>query len=62
MCLLNMWREALGNVMRQELHDVMRRLGGANQSAIHGFYNNIWQTIDVLYRVRKITLTATPAK
>jgi hypothetical protein len=48
MGLLNMWREARGNVMRRELDDVMRRLGGANQSAIHGFYNNIWQTIDEL--------------
>lgn len=48
MGLLNMWREARGNVMRQELDDVMMRLSGANQFAMRGFYNRIWQTIEEL--------------
>jgi hypothetical protein len=48
MGLLNMWREARGTVMRRQLEDVPIRLRGANQAAMHAFYNNVWQTIEEL--------------
>jgi hypothetical protein len=48
MGLFDMWREARGNVMRQEFEDVMVRVRGANQYAMRGFFNNVAQTIEQL--------------
>ena len=48
MGLLNMWREARGNVMRKELDDILKRIEGANHPARSAFLNNISQTIDRL--------------
>lgn len=44
MGILNMWREARGNVMRQEYEDAMARMKNANKYAYNGFYNNLHQT------------------
>jgi hypothetical protein len=43
-----MWRQARGNVMRKEFEDVMIRIRGANEPAMHAFFNNVDQTIEAL--------------
>jgi len=43
-----MWREARGNVLRQQLDDATARLRGANYPAMHGFYGNVEGTIEEL--------------
>jgi hypothetical protein len=48
MGILDRWREARGDVMRQELEDAMARIHNANESAMRAFYNNIDATIEPL--------------
>jgi len=48
MGLFDMWREARGNVLRQQFDDAMMRLKGANEPAMRAFFNNVEQTIEPL--------------
>ena len=48
MGILDRWREARSNVMRQEFEDTMARLRNANESAMSAFFNNVEQTIEPL--------------
>ncbi|MBT5034174.1 MAG: hypothetical protein HOM51_06595 [Rhodospirillaceae bacterium] len=48
MGLFDLWREARGSVMRQELEDIMLRVRNANESATRAYFNNIYQTIGPL--------------
>lgn len=48
MGILDMWREARGDVMRQQYEDVMRRIRVATPHAQYAFFNNVEQTIESL--------------
>jgi hypothetical protein len=48
MGLFDLWREARGNVLRQQFDDAMMRLKGANYPAMRAFYSNIEATIEDL--------------
>ena len=45
MSILNMWREARGNVLRNEFEDAIARIRNPNESAKRAFLNNVHQTI-----------------
>jgi hypothetical protein len=48
MSILDMWREARGDVMRREFDDAITRIRNANETARSAFFNNIDQTIGPL--------------